>query len=46
MVMGVLPSVKVDALAAVLLDAAVQGGELQTLENADLVRRGRELVKL
>jgi len=44
-VMGVLPSVKIDALAAVLLDASMHGGELQTLENADLVRRGRELAK-
>ncbi|KAH7400370.1 hypothetical protein BKA64DRAFT_723106 [Cadophora sp. MPI-SDFR-AT-0126] len=42
-VMGLLPSVRVDALAAVLLDAATHGGELQTLENGDLVRRGREL---
>ena len=44
-VMGVLPSVKIDALAAVLLDASMHGGELQTLENADLVRSGRELAK-
>ncbi|PVH79088.1 putative nucleoside-diphosphate-sugar epimerase [Cadophora sp. DSE1049] len=43
MVTSLLPSVKVDALAAVLLDAAMYGNQSQTLENADLVRRGREL---
>ncbi|KAH7364803.1 hypothetical protein BKA65DRAFT_447960 [Rhexocercosporidium sp. MPI-PUGE-AT-0058] len=43
LVMSLLPSVGVDALAAVLLDTAINGGNMQTLENAELLRRGREL---
>ena len=41
--MGFLPSVRVDALAAVLIDTVMHGGTMQTFENRDLVRRGREL---
>ncbi|KAH9205111.1 hypothetical protein DL95DRAFT_397944 [Leptodontidium sp. 2 PMI_412] len=43
LLMGFLPSVRVDALAAVLIDTVLHGGTMQTFENRDLVRRGREL---
>lgn len=39
------PYIMVDELAAVLIDIALNGGETQTLTNADLVVRGRSLLK-
>jgi hypothetical protein len=45
-VKGGLPySIRVDELAAVLLDVAENGAEKDTWKNADLKKRGRELVK-
>ncbi|KAL2060307.1 hypothetical protein VTL71DRAFT_9702 [Oculimacula yallundae] len=46
LVMSLLPSLKVDALAAALLDTVANGGASRTLENADLARRGKELAEL
>jgi hypothetical protein len=39
------PYVMVDELAAAMIDVALNGGETQTLTNADLVFRGRSLLK-
>jgi hypothetical protein len=43
-IMSLVPSIKVDKLAATLLDTAVNGGQKQTMENGDLVCRGKELL--
>lgn len=42
-VMGALPSVRVDALASVLIDTAMNGSKLETFENKDLLFRAKEL---
>lgn len=42
--MGFVPSVRVDELAAALVDTAVNGTEQQTVENSELRTRGRELL--
>ena len=43
--MGVaLGSIKIDHLAAVLVDTAVNGSRVQTMENRELGKRGRELL--
>jgi hypothetical protein len=39
------PYVIVDVLAAAMIDIAVNGAETQTLSNADLVARGKSLLK-
>jgi hypothetical protein len=39
------PYIMVDELAAAIIDIAVNGGEGQTLANADLVARGKALLK-
>jgi hypothetical protein len=39
-----LGSIKVDQLAAVLVDTAVNGSKVQTMENRELGKRGRELL--
>jgi hypothetical protein len=44
-VVGFLPMIRVDELAAVLVDTAVNGGKMPTFENGDLVKRGREVLK-
>lgn len=43
-VVGTSYSIKVDELAASLIDAAVNGSEKRTWENKDLVTRGREIL--
>lgn len=43
-VMSLLPSVRVDQLAATLIDLAVHGGDRQTWENGQLAMRGRTLL--
>ncbi|KAE8449411.1 hypothetical protein EG329_008312 [Mollisiaceae sp. DMI_Dod_QoI] len=43
--MGFVPSVRVDELAATMLDVAINGAKMQTWENRDLAKRGRELLK-
>jgi len=40
-----LPMIGVDELAAALVDTVVNGGRMQTVENRDLVARGREVLK-
>lgn len=37
-------SIKVDQLAAVLVDTAIHGSKVQTMENRELGKRGRELL--
>ena len=37
-----LPAIKVDVLAAAMVDLALHGGEKKILENKDLVSLGRE----
>jgi hypothetical protein len=44
-VAGLLPMIRVDELAAALVDTVVNGGRMQTFENRDLVARGREVLK-
>jgi hypothetical protein len=39
-----LGSIKVDQLAAVLVDTAINGSKVQTMENRELGKRGRELL--
>ncbi|KAE9382008.1 hypothetical protein N431DRAFT_491273 [Stipitochalara longipes BDJ] len=39
---GLVPMIRVNELAAAMLDIAVNGAQKQTLENRDLVSRGRE----
>jgi hypothetical protein len=39
-----LGSIKIDQLAAVLVDTAVNGSKVQTMENGELGKRGRELL--
>ena len=39
------PAVSVQALAAVVVELALRGGEGKVWENAALVSRGRELLK-
>lgn len=43
-VMSLLPSVKVDQLAATLVDLAVNGSDRQTWENGQLATRGSTLL--
>jgi len=43
--MGFVPSVRVDELAATMLDVAINGSKMETWENRDLAKRGRELLK-
>ncbi|KAI9048273.1 hypothetical protein LZ554_008068 [Drepanopeziza brunnea f. sp. 'monogermtubi'] len=43
---SLLPSVRVDELAAALLDVAVRKGSQQILENRDLVQKGREALSI
>lgn len=42
---GFLPMIRVDELAAAAVDIAMHGSEMRTLENGDLVKRGREALK-
>ncbi|KAF2100557.1 hypothetical protein NA57DRAFT_54635 [Rhizodiscina lignyota] len=42
---AIIPSVKVTELAAVMIDVAVEGAKEQTLENGEIARRGKALVK-
>ena len=46
-VMGIVPSVEVAEVSAAVLDAVVKGLEegKETLENEDLVKRGRKVLK-
>ena len=44
MVLGTTLSIKVDELAAAMIDLALDGSERQILENVDLVKKGRELM--
>jgi hypothetical protein len=44
-VTGLLPMIRVDELAAALVDTVVNGGRMQTFENRDLVATGREVLK-
>jgi hypothetical protein len=39
-----LGSIKVDQLAAVLVDTALNGSKVQTMENKELGKRGKELL--
>lgn len=39
------PYIIVDELAAAMIDIAVNGAETQTISNADLVARGKSLLK-
>jgi hypothetical protein len=41
---SVVPMIKVDELAAAMVDIALNGGEKGTWENRDLVERGREVL--
>ncbi len=43
-VMSLMPSVRVDQLAATLVDVAVNGGQRSVFENADLASRGKEVL--
>ena len=40
---GMIPTVKVDELAATMIKIAIDGSERQIWENKDLVRKGREI---
>jgi hypothetical protein len=40
-----LPAIKVDVLAAAMVDLALHGGEKKILENSDLVSLGREKLR-
>ncbi|KAF8848313.1 hypothetical protein BDZ45DRAFT_606075 [Acephala macrosclerotiorum] len=42
--MGFVPSVRVDELAATMVDVAINGAKMQTWENGQLAKRGRELL--
>ncbi len=44
-VTGFLPMIRVDELAAAMVDTAVNGSKMQTFENGDLVARGTEVLK-
>jgi hypothetical protein len=44
-VTGFLPMIRVDELAAAMVNTIVNGGRMQTFENRDLVARGREVLK-
>jgi len=41
---NLFPSIRVDELCAVLLDICIHGSAESTVENADLVRRGKVLL--
>jgi hypothetical protein len=41
---AIVPMIKVDELAAAMLDIAVNGSDQQTLENHDLVVKGRKVL--
>jgi hypothetical protein len=43
-VMSLMPSVRVDQLAATLVDAAINGSQRSVFENADLASRGKEVL--
>ena len=43
-VLGTTLSIKVDELAAAMINLALDGSERQILENVDLVKKGRELM--
>jgi hypothetical protein len=43
--MGFVRSIRVDDLAAASIDIALNGNEKEVLENAELSKRGRELLK-
>jgi hypothetical protein len=42
---ALIPSVKVNALAAVMADIGINGGEEQTLENSEIVKKSTPLLK-
>jgi len=42
---ALIPSVRVNALAAVMADVGINGGEQQTLENSDIVKNSAPLLK-
>jgi hypothetical protein len=41
---SVVPMIRVDELAAAMVDIALNGGEKGLLENCDLVEKGREVL--
>jgi len=44
-VAGLVPLIRVNELAAAMLDVAINGAGKQTWENRDLVERGREVLE-
>ena len=44
MAAAIVPLIRVNELAAAMLDLAVHGAEKRTLENGELVARGREVL--
>lgn len=41
---AVLPNVRVNDLAAVMVEAALEGQEVQVYENKDIARKGKSLM--